>query len=61
MAEYCLDCFNQINKANYKEKDLWVDYEELEICERCGAYKPCVMALYKKAVIERWKDKLKGK
>ena len=29
MAEYCLDCFNQINKTNYKEKDLWIDYEEL--------------------------------
>ena len=59
MAEYCLDCFNQINKTNYKEKNVWIDCEELDICERCGEYKPCVMALHKKPIIERWKDRMR--
>ena len=57
MAEYCLDCFNQINRTNYNEKDVWIDHEEFDICERCGKCKPCVIALHKKPMIERLKDK----
>ena len=61
MAEYCLECFNKINKKQYKEKEVWIDYEELDICEGCGEIKPCIVNLYPKPILKRIKDAIKNK
>lgn len=35
MAEFCLDCWNEINHFQKTEKD-YVLSKELELCEGCG-------------------------
>lgn len=44
MAEFCLDCYNKLNDTNYREKDVTLD-DELDLCEGCGEWKPCVLSL----------------
>ena len=43
MAEFCLDCWNEINDSDYKEKD-YVLSKELCLCEECGEYKHVIIA-----------------
>lgn len=59
VAEFCLKCFNELEGTNYTEKDVWVDYSELCICEGCGELKPCVMQLYPKPLFVRFLDFLR--
>ena len=59
MAEYCLTCFNRMNQTNYK-KDVWIDDEEMSLCEGCGEYKPCIIALQKKNGRRRLAEIRKG-
>ncbi|MBR4893463.1 MAG: hypothetical protein IKZ35_05775 [Clostridia bacterium] len=49
MAEYCLKCWNKINKSNYTEDDYSLSYE-LELCEGCGKYKRVIVG--KKSLLE---------
>lgn len=42
MAEFCLDCWNRINKCNDTERD-WILSRELDLCEGCGAWKPVLV------------------
>ena len=42
MAEYCLECFNEMNGTDYTEKD-YVISDDLELCEGCGEYKNVVI------------------
>lgn len=56
MAEFCLECFNKLNGTDYTEAEVWVDYEELDICEGCGAFMPCVIALHPKPIRVRLMD-----
>lgn len=42
MAEFCLDCFNRLNRTDYKESDVELDED---FCEGCGTWKPCVIAV----------------
>jgi Pyruvate/2-oxoacid:ferredoxin oxidoreductase delta subunit len=42
MAEFCLDCYNKINKTNYTDKDAELEYE---FCEGCGKEKLCVIMI----------------
>lgn len=42
MAEFCLDCWNQINESQDTEKD-WVLSKEPELCEGCGKYVPVIV------------------
>lgn len=51
MAEFCLDCFNQLNGTDYTEADVWVDYSEWDICEGCGEFRPCVVELRPKPIL----------
>ena len=43
MAEFCLTCWNQLNGTHYTEADLVIDHEELDICEGCGKWMPCIV------------------
>lgn len=40
MAEFCLDCFNRMNRTDYRESDVELDED---FCEGCGTWKPCVI------------------
>ena len=42
MAEFCLDCFNRMNRTDYKESDVELDED---FCEGCAEWKPCVIAV----------------
>jgi len=44
MADFCLDCYNKMNGTNYRVKDVTLD-DELDLCEGCGEWKPCVLRL----------------
>jgi len=44
MAEFCLDCFNKMEKSNLKKRDVVLSSEE-DLCEGCGEYKRVVMRL----------------
>ena len=41
MAEFCLDCWNELNGTCDTEDD-WVLSTELDLCEGCGEYKHVV-------------------
>jgi hypothetical protein len=42
MAEFCLDCFNDLNGTDYSNKEVWLAND---FCEGCGKWKPCVLDL----------------
>lgn len=42
MAEFCLDCFNQLHGTGYKARLVTL---EDDFCEGCGTVKPCVVSL----------------
>ncbi len=42
MAEFCLECWNRINKRNYTECDYLLS-EDLDLCEGCGQYKQVII------------------
>ena len=42
MADFCLDCFNQINASDYGREDVILEYG---LCEGCGQYKKVVVDL----------------
>ena len=44
MAEFCLDCFNQMNDTKLTDKEVIL---EDDLCEGCGEVKPCVMTIKK--------------
>ena len=44
MAEFCLDCFNEVNGECYEPKDV---YTEFDYCERCKKNSPCVIGIVK--------------
>jgi len=39
MAEFCLDCWNKLNKENLTKKDVHLS-KEPELCEGCAVWKP---------------------
>lgn len=41
MAEFCLDCYNELHGTHYTEQE--VELEE-DLCEGCGQIKPVVVA-----------------
>ena len=44
MAEFCIDCMNEMNDSNYTEKDVCLS-ENKDLCEGCGEYKRVVIAI----------------
>ena len=43
MADFCLDCWNKINKTNDSERE-YVLSKDTELCEGCGEWKRVVIA-----------------
>ena len=56
MAEFCLKCFNEMNGTHYSEEKVWT---EVDFCEGCGEWKPCVYRLYPKPLYRKILDKIK--
>ena len=50
MAEFCLNCFNELNGTDYKASEVWL---EDDFCEGCGDWKPCVFELWPKPLLWR--------
>ena len=42
MAEFCLDCWNEINETNYPAKN-YIISDYLDLCEGCAEWKPIVI------------------
>ena len=42
MAEFCLDCWNELNGTDYDESE-YIISEELDLCEGCGEYKHVII------------------
>ncbi len=42
MAEFCLECFNRLNGTDLDEDDVTF---EMDLCEGCGQYRPCVLSI----------------
>ena len=47
MSEFCLDCWNKLNKANYDAKRFVIS-KDLELCEGCGEWKQVIIVERKK-------------
>lgn len=42
MSEFCLDCWNKLNKKEFTQKD-YVLSKEPDLCEECGQWKPVIV------------------
>ena len=42
MADFCLKCWNRINKTEYSEKK-YIISKDLDLCEGCGKMKPVII------------------
>ena len=53
MAEFCVDCFNELNGTNIKKYDCVLDYD---LCEGCGEIKKTIVVfrLSGKIKMRRW-------
>lgn len=49
MAEFCLDCWNEINETN-DPPEKYIISKDLELCEGCGEYKHTIIIERKYAV-----------
>jgi len=52
MAEFCLDCYNELNGTNDKSSKFIIS-KELDLCEGCGEYKQIVVAYKKDYILYR--------
>ena len=43
MAEFCINCWNQINKTNNAKWRYALSWEK-DLCEECGQYKRVIVA-----------------
>lgn len=44
MAEFCLQCFNDLNESEYTENEVELS-NDFTLCETCGEYKPVVIKI----------------
>ncbi len=42
MAEFCLECWNKMNKTKKTKKEVVLSKEK-DLCEGCGTFKPVVV------------------
>lgn len=40
MAEFCLECFNELNDTHFTKEDV---IEAFDFCECCAEYKKCIV------------------
>ena len=52
MAEFCLDCWNQLHKSHKKSSEVTLT-KTLYFCEGCEELKPVVILPYRRS-IQRW-------
>lgn len=45
MAEFCLECFNELNKCRLRPLDVRLS-KELEFCENCEEFKKNIVSLH---------------
>lgn len=50
MAEFCLQCFNELNGTDHQAGQIWL---EEDFCEGCGERRLCVFALRPKPFLWR--------
>ena len=48
MAEYCLDCFNELLGTKYRKSEVELD---VDFCEGCGEWKPCVVSTARRGLL----------
>lgn len=57
MAEFCLECYNKyFSDKEVSEKDVIMD---IDLCEECGEWKPCVIRIKEKNIFKIAKNKIK--
>lgn len=54
MAEFCLDCWNELNGTNYSKRK-YVVSKDLDLCEGCGEWKHVIICQRK----GRWRRRIK--
>lgn len=54
MADFCLDCWNEINETNFK-KSKYVLSKNLHFCEECNEYKHVIIAERKYYYMRKFK------
>ena len=54
MAEFCLDCWNEMNETNDPESK-YVFSDEPDLCEGCSEIKPVILATKKDYLIYRFR------
>ena len=57
MAEFCLKCFNELNRTNYQAGEVWL---EEDFCEGCADWRLCVIELRPKPLFWRLVDGVRG-
>jgi len=60
MAEFCLDCWNKLNKKEFTEKD-YVLSGELDLCEECGQWKPVIVRVRRFPALYAFRTALRSK
>lgn len=53
MAEFCLDCWNQINHTQ-DNPEKYILSDELELCEECMRWKQVIVAQRKLYSLYQW-------
>lgn len=61
MAEFCLDCWNKMNKTNDPERKYFLS-RELDLCEGCGEMKHVIIAgrgafSWVREILANWSDR----
>ena len=52
MAEFCLDCMNEMEGTHYTEENVEL---EMDLCEGCGQIKPVVVGFRRRGAA-RWRE-----
>lgn len=53
MAEFCLDCWNEINGLKDNERK-YIISKDLDLCEGCGEWKPVIIMERKEYYIHKF-------
>jgi len=52
MAEFCLECWNKLNKKNLTKKDVHLSKEQ-DFCERCATWKPVIVKYKERNIFKK--------
>lgn len=57
MAEFCLDCWNELIGSEYSPQ-CFLFSREPDLCEMCGAWKPVIVRFQRRYLVLEWFDKI---